>query len=189
MEISLRDAATAMHGMGFGAVLLLGFSGALSILYSASVAGHAWTLKERRAAGFYLIVLAGLAWLAVLVGAYVIYPWYRARPPAGALDLNGYPQRLLMSNPSTTGWHDIGMEWKEHIAWFAPIALTATAYVFICYGSRLGQFRGLRNAVIALVGLAFISAGVAGAFGAMLNKFAPVRGGPQIVIVKAHQHD
>jgi len=63
----------------------------------------------------------------------VIYPWYRAVPPAGAA-LAGYPQRLLMSNPATSGWHDIGMEWKEHIAWLAPISLTACAYVFWRYG-------------------------------------------------------
>jgi len=36
--------------------------------------------------------------------------------------------------------------------------------------------KGLRNVVIGLALLAFVATGVAGFFGAMLNKFAPVRG-------------
>ena len=35
-------------------------------------------------------VMAVLAWLAVLTGAYIIYPWYRAVPPAGTADLAGF---------------------------------------------------------------------------------------------------
>jgi hypothetical protein len=189
MEITVRDAVTVMHGMGFGAVLLLSFSGAFFAIYSSSVAGHPWTKRDRALAGYYLIGMALLAWVAVIVGAYVVYPWYRATPPAGTIDLTGYPKRLLTASASTSGWHDIGMEWKEHFAWFAPIALTAVAYVFIRYGDRLASFRGLRNAVIALLALAFAATSVAGFFGAMLNKYAPVRGGPEITIMKGEGHD
>jgi len=28
-----------------------------------------------------------LAWLTVLTGTYIIYPWYRATPPKGTVDL------------------------------------------------------------------------------------------------------
>lgn len=38
-----------------------------------------------------------------------------------------FPQRLLMSSPATIGWHSLGMEWKEHVAWFAPISITNLA--------------------------------------------------------------
>ncbi len=51
-----------------------------------------------------------LAWATVITGAYIVYPWYRATPPPDALSLTGYPQRLLLSSPSTIAWHSIGME-------------------------------------------------------------------------------
>jgi hypothetical protein len=178
-----------LHGMGFGAFLLLGFSGALVFLYSSSVAGHQWGIRERRYANAYLIVMALLAWAAVLAGTYLVYPWYRAIAPAGTSDLSGYPQRLLMANPTMIGWHSLGMEWKEHIAWFSPITLTAVAFIFIRYGSQLANFRSLRNTVLALAVLALVSTAVAAGFGAMLNKYAPVRGGAEIILMKDTNHE
>lgn len=189
MEISVRDAITVMHGMGFGAVLLLAFSGAFVALYSSSMAGHAWNERERNFASWYLIAMAVLAWAAVLAGAYLVYPWYRAIAPAGTADLSDYPQRLLMANPMTIGWHSLGMEWKEHIAWFAPMTLTTVAFVFVKYGRQLANFRGLRNAVLALAVVALLSTAVAAGFGAMLNKYAPVRGGGEIILMKGSDHD
>jgi hypothetical protein len=190
MEISLRDAVTVVHGMIFGALLLLMFTGAAAGLYVSSASSNHWTpgARQRRFYSIYLAVMALLAWLAVLVGAYAVYPWYRAHAPAGLTDLSGYPQRLLMSRPSTTGWHDIGMEWKEHIAWFAPISLTAVAYLVARYGRHLHAMQSLRRAVVALLALAFFSAAVAGFFGAMLNKYAPVRGGARIVLMHGERH-
>jgi hypothetical protein len=189
MEITARDAVTVLHGMGFGALLLLGFSGALVCLYSSSVAGHQWGAQERRYANAYLIVMALLAWAAVLAGTYLVYPWYRAIAPAGTSDLSAYPQRLLMANPTMIGWHSLGMEWKEHIAWFSPITLTAVAFIFIRYGAQLANFRSLRNTVLALAILALVSTAVAAGFGAMLNKYAPVRGGDEIILMKGETHE
>jgi hypothetical protein len=181
MEITVRSLWTLIHGMGFGALYLLASSGALVELYrfttssesatSASTRGHEDFLKA------YLITMVVLAWTAVLTGAYVVYPWYRAAPPAAAVDLSIFPQRLLMSSPSTIGWHSIGMEWKEHVAWFAPISITMVASVFIRYGSDLRNHRQLRAAVLCFALASFVAAGVAGFFGAMINKYAPVQGG------------
>ncbi len=81
--------------------------------------------------------MAVLAWLTVLTGAYIIYPWYRATPPAGIANLAAFPQRLLMSSPSTSAWHSIGMEWKEHVAWLVPISITMAAAVFSRHGRNL----------------------------------------------------
>ena len=185
MEISLRDLLTVLHGMGFGAILLLGFPVVIVELTRMS-APSGPAMPSRREHNLLLLCLAAMAivgWITVFMGAYVIYPWYRAVPPAGIADLAGYPQRLLMSSPSTSGWHDLGMEWKEHVAWLAPIALTMVTYVFAKYGPALSRQRGIRTAVLTFSIVAFIAAGVAGAFGAFLNKYAPVRGGSTIQIM------
>lgn len=190
MEITVRDAVTVMHGMFFGALLLLSFSGAAAGIYATSASTHHWapTAAQRRFLSIYLAVMALLAWITVFLGAYAVYPWYRALPPAGAVDLAGYPQHLLMSNAATSGWHDIGMEWKEHLAWFAPISLTALAFIFARYGTHLRALTALRNAVFGLLALAFVATCTAGFFGAMLNKNAPVRGGANIMLLQGHSH-
>jgi hypothetical protein len=72
------------------------------------------------------------------------------------------------------------MEWKEHVAWFAPISITMAAYVFIRYGREVASHRQLRAAVLGFVAASFVAAGIAGFFGAMINKFAPVQGGTAI---------
>ena len=186
MELSFRDLVTVLHGMGFGALFMLAFSGAIGVIYATAVGGAKWPSSawHNRMFRFYLISMAALAWLTVLSGSYIVYPWYRANPPAGATDLSAYPQRLLLSSPLTAGWHDYGMEWKEHIAWFTPIAMTMVAYVFIKYGPQLARHRQMRNAVLGFTAAAFLATGVAGAFGAFLNKYAPVRGGAEIVLLR-----
>lgn len=186
MEITVRDLMTVVHGMVFGALFMLAFSGAIGIIYATVVAGTRWepAPRDTRMFRFYLISMAVLAWLTVITGSYIVYPWYRAVPPAGITDLAGFPQRLLLSSPSTAGWHDFGMEWKEHIAWFTPIAMTMVVYVFIKYGPGIALFRDMRRAILGFVLVAFIATGVAGAMGAFLNKYAPVRGGGQIVIMQ-----
>src|SRR5690348_9415662 len=179
MEISTRDLWTVLHGMGFGALFMLAFSGALAELYRLSAPSAAAQVSEReqRLLKLYLVTMVALAWLTVLSGAYIVYPWYRAVPPAGATDLADYPRRLLLSSGKTSEWHNIGMEWKEHVAWLAPIAITMVAYVTGKYGRKIFQHRNMRTAVLAFAVVAFFATGVAGAFGAFLNKYAPVRGG------------
>jgi hypothetical protein len=186
MELSFRDLVTVVHGMGFGALFMLAFSGAIGVIYATAVGGAQWpsSIRHNRMFRFYLISMAALAWLTVLSGSYIVYPWYRANPPAGMTDLSAYPQRLLLSSPLTAGWHDYGMEWKEHIAWFTPIAMTMVAYVFIKYGPQLALHRHMRNAVLGFTAAAFLATGVAGAFGAFLNKYAPVGGGAEIVLLR-----
>jgi hypothetical protein len=190
MEITVRDAVTVVHGMFFGALLLVTVSAAAMGLYAVSTPQSHWTPgpAQHRWLSAYLALVALLAWITVLLGAYAVYPWYRAHAPSGVTDLSGYPQHLLMSSPSTTAWHDIGMEWKEHVAWFAPISLTVVAFVFARYGHHLYALQSLRRAVFSLISLAFLSACVAGFFGAMLNKYAPVRGGSTMVLMHAQAH-
>ena len=86
-----------------------------------------------------------------------------------------YPRYFLLSRPETAEWHKFGMEWKEHVAWLAPILATAVAYVVVTYGPRLAQDRKIRQALIVLFVLAFVAAGAAGMFGAFINKVAATR--------------
>jgi len=189
MEITVRGLWTMVHGMGFGALYLMACSGALVELYRrySSPLGPEIKIEDERFMRFYLTAMAVLAWLTVLTGAYIIYPWYRAVPPPGTANLVLFPQRLLMSNPSTSAWHSIGMEWKEHVAWIAPISITMAASVVLQYGRNLKNHPQLRAAVLVFVWTSLLAAGVAGFFGAMINKNAPVEGGPVIQIVQGEQ--
>ena len=182
MEITERALWTLLHGMGFGTLYLLACSGALVGLYQFTFSSSppAFTAGRERFLRIYLMAMVALAWASVLIGTYLIYPWYRATPPPGAADLAMFPQRLLMSSPATSGWHSLGMEWKEHIAWFVPISVTMVAFVFVRYGRDLGNHRQLRAAVLVFLAVSFAAAGVAGFFGAMINKYAPVQGGNTI---------
>ncbi|MCK4450766.1 MAG: hypothetical protein KAX26_09260, partial [Anaerolineae bacterium] len=120
------------------------------------------------------LVMAGLTWLAVLSGTYISYPWYRATPPEGVTDLTSYPRSYLKADPDLAFWHTFGMEWKEHIAWFAPLLATAVAFVVWRYGEHLARDNRLRWALIFLFVLAFAAAGIAGLLGALVTKAAPV---------------
>src|SRR3984885_470705 len=119
MEITARALWTLIHGLGFGALYLLACSGVLVELYrfTTSSTQPESTPGQVRFLKIYLLTMVALAWAAVLTGAYVIYPWYRAVPPPGTTDLAMFPQRLLMSSSTTSSWHSLGMEWKEHVAW------------------------------------------------------------------------
>ena len=71
-------------------------------------------------------------------------------------------------------WHTFGMEWKEHIAWFAPMLATVVAYVAWKYGARLAEDDQLRRMMIVIFILAFATAAIAGLLGALITKVAPV---------------
>jgi len=186
MEITTRSFWTLIHGMGFGALYLLACSGALVELYRRySPQNLASPVQsDETFLRIYLVAMAALAWLAVLTGAYIVYPWYRAAPPPGTTNLAAFPQRLLMASPTTSGWHSIGMEWKEHVAWIVPIAITMAAAVVLQYGRNLKNHPQLRSAVLVFVWISLFAAGIAGFFGAMISKNAPVEGGPVIHIVQ-----
>jgi hypothetical protein len=189
MEITSRALWTMIHGMLFGALYLLACSGAIVEIrrYFRPAAATPTMTAIPGSANFlrvYLVVMSVLAWLAVFTGAYVVYPWYRATPPPGTTDLAAYPQHLLIASPATSAWHSIGMEWKEHVAWIAAISITMAAASAIRYGTSLSRHRDLRNTMLSCVLISFLAAAIAGFFGAMLNKAAPVQGGNTIHIAQ-----
>jgi hypothetical protein len=183
MQLTARELATAIHGMLFGGLFLMTCFGVLTFLYRTRVARSAEVSEAtHRWDRAYLIVMVLLGWGAVLSGTYLIYPSYRAAAPSGVTNLALYPQRLLLSGPDTAGWHELGMEWKEHVAWMAPILMTMAAWVLIRYKAAVDEHRSLRALVTAFVAAALLAAGIAGIFGAFLNKKAPVGGGRVITL-------
>jgi hypothetical protein len=186
MVITVRAIWTLVHGMGFGGLYLLACSGAIMELWRryAPEAGAPVSTRDETFFRIYLTAMTVLAWLTVFTGAYIVYPWYRAIPPAGTVDLAGYPQRLLMSSPTTIGWHSIGMEWKEYVAWLAPISMTMVAAVFMRYKCEIKNHPLLHNAVLSFAVVSFLAAGIAGFFGAEIDANAPVRGGSTIHLMQ-----
>lgn len=186
MQISVRAFFTELHGLLFGGFFLLAIFGLLvELIRSRYSQEHSEiTQRGRPLAALYLWGAVVLGWAAVFAGAYIVYPWYRAVPPAGTASLAAFPQSLLLSSSTTAGWHRLGMEWKEHIAWFAPIVMTALAYLFTSQRAVIRAHRQVRNAVLTFALVTFASAGLAAFFGAMINKVAPVRGGSEIHLLK-----
>lgn len=184
MEITSRSLWTIVHGMGFGALYLLACSGLIVEFRRYMLCDPSAPVADSRFLKWYLLLMSLLAWLTVISGTYFVYPWYRAIPPAGTTDLSAYPQKLLLSHASTAGWHSTGMEWKEHVAWLVPITITMATGVVARYGRDLRHHPRLRSAVFGAVLLSLVSAGLAGFWGAMINKYAPISGGSSVVLVK-----
>ena len=99
-------------------------------------------------------------------GSYIVYPWYREEPDGPRFD--------LLADPDKADWHSFGMEWKEHVAWIAPLLATAVAVTVTYYGTSLIRHQGVRNGLMVFFTLAFVIAGIAGALGAFITKVAPV---------------
>lgn len=175
MWLTVREFWTLMHGMGLGVMFLLAFAGGLAGLWSlrpawVTVAGMQERVRRLRAGTW---IMALVAWLTVLTGTYIVHPWYRAMPPAGA-DVVHFPRSYLLANPHLAAWHTFGMEWKEHVAWLAPMLATSVAYVVVRYGTRLASQEQIRLALMVLFTLAFLTAGVGGFFGALITKVIPI---------------
>jgi len=170
VHLTNRETWTLIHGMIIGTAFLLAFSGGLAGLYSlrpeyVTPAGIAERLRRLRI-GFWGMAVA--AWATVITGTWIVYPWYREKTPTSA-------KSILLSSPSTEDWHTFGMEWKEHVAWIAPMLATAAAFLVSYYGPRLARDRSLRQIVLVLFVGAFATAAAAGIFGALITKAAPVR--------------
>jgi hypothetical protein len=65
------------------------------------------------------------------------------------------------------------MEWKEHVAFLAPIAATVVAFAVSYYGPTLAKKIGERRAVMIFFIVSFAAAAAAGLFGALITKAAP----------------
>jgi len=169
MNLTDREFWTLVHGMIFGALFLLGFAGGLEGLYGLrSQLLTAQGVRDRLIrVRIGVVTMAVAAWGTVLTGTWIVYPWYREKGPTS-------PRSLLLADPATEEWHHFGMEWKEHVAWIAPILATIVAFIVIYYGTQLVRHERVRKTALTLFVLAFLFAAVAGLFGALITKAAPV---------------
>ena len=169
MSLTDRELWTLIHGMLLGALFLLGFAGGLEGLYSLrpQLLRPEGIRDRARRLKIGVVVMALAAWGTVLTGTWIVYPWYRE-------DIPESPRSTLLADPATAEWHHFGMEWKEHVAWVSPILATVVAFIVIYYGTSLIRHDRVRRTTILLFVLAFVFAAIAGLFGALITKAAPL---------------
>lgn len=177
MLFSDRSIWTMVHGIVLGGAALMGLSAALFSLYAAPTSEGSSAASRR-----YSQALAGLTgftavmlWLTVLIGTYVVFPPYRATPPAGVTDLSPFPRALIGANPQTAWLHTFAMESKEHAPWIAGMLTTAVAFVSLRYRSTLLRDGPLRNMAIALLAISFALVSFVSLMGIFVNKVAPLQ--------------
>ncbi len=170
MSLSEREFWTVIHGLILGTLFLLAFAGGLASLWSfrPALVTPAGVTERLRRLKIGVWGMAIVAWATVVTGSYIVYPWYRDKAATSA-------RSQLLADESTKLWHQFGMEWKEHIAWVAPMLATAVAFLVTYYGARLVREERMRRLALVLFTTAFFAAGVAGLFGAFINKAAPIR--------------
>jgi hypothetical protein len=120
------------------------------------------------------VFIAVLLWLAVLTGTYIIFPPYRATPPAGVTDLAAYPRSLVLASPETAWLHAFAMECKEHVPWIAAMLATAVAFTATRYRTRLLNDATLRSLAVTLLAVCFVLVAFAALMGTFVNKVAPL---------------
>jgi len=186
MSISDREFWTLVHGMGFGALYLLAFAGGVAGLYSLSAKLITPEGVRERVARLRwgAVIMAVLVWMTVIVGTYVVYPWYRHDPTkdaGNAVDvkvqtdaLREFPKFWLLASEQTAEWHNFGMEFKEHVAWLAPLLATVVAFGIFRYNGELANYPSARRMLLILFIISFVLAGIAGLLGALITKAAPV---------------
>jgi hypothetical protein len=169
MDLSNREFWALVHGLFLGGAFLLAFTGGLAGFFSLrpGLLTPEGVRERVRRLELGTIVMAVLTWLTVIIGTWVVYPWYREDTPDS-------PRTLLLDNPDTADWHEFAMEWKEHIAWISPLLATAAAFIVVYYRDDLIRNTLARRIALGLFIGAFACAAVAGILGALITKKAPV---------------
>jgi len=116
--------------------------------------------------------MAMIAWLASVIGTWLVYPGYRADAPPGA-DLALYPRQYLLRTPNLRFWETFAMEWSVHVGWITPFLATAVAFVALRYRKRLVADFQVRKMLTNLFVIAFAASIIAFVLGALVNVAAP----------------
>jgi hypothetical protein len=164
--LTLRQLSFFLH-LGLGVALVHAYAGGLATLLRPATGRLSRIIRTTSTVG-----LAAVAWTTAIVGTWLVYPGYRAKPPPGA-DLIDYPQAVLLAQEKTAIWHDFGMEWKEHIGWLVPILATAVAYLVVRHRDLLERDGRLRHLAAGLFLASLGASVVAAGLGAVINAVAP----------------
>lgn len=169
MIFNTHELWTVLHGLIFGSLYLLAFAGGAAGLWSLrpGLLTEAGVTERLRRLKIGVRIMAATCWLTVISGTYIVYVWYREKTPDSA-------RSKLLADPAKAIWHTFGMEWKEHVAWLAPILSTTVAFLVVWYGRELLERQEIRKAAFWLFAMAFAAAAVAGLLGAFINKVAPI---------------
>lgn len=169
MDLTTREFWALVHGIALGGLYLLAFAGGLAGFYSLrpELVTTAGVAERMRRLSIGTALMAALTWATVIVGTWVVYPWYREDTPDS-------PRSQLLADPGTKDWHEFAMEWKEHIAWISPMLATAAAFMVFYYRRDLIRNERARRIAMGLFVAAFATAVVAGLLGALITKKAPV---------------
>ncbi len=156
--------------MVIGGPFLLAFSGSLVLLLGLraehlTVEGIRGRVTQLRLG---TTVMAVMAWAIVLIGTWVLLPWYGEDTPDS-------PRSILLSKSSTRQWHELADVWKTHVAYMAPILATAAAALVGYYGRALAHDRTARNLVLSLLLGAFAVSSFAALIGSLVTRAAPLR--------------
>jgi hypothetical protein len=170
MDLTYREIWALIHGLMIGGPFLLAFAAALVALAGLRVDyltadGIHDRVKQLRIGTW---VMAAMAWTIVLIGVWVLLPWYSDATPDS-------PRSRLLADPSTRQWHEFADVWKTHVAFMSPILATAAAALVAHYGPDLARDRTVRNIVLALLLAAFAVASLAALIGSLVTRAAPLR--------------
>jgi hypothetical protein len=168
MNLTMMGWWTVLHGFVLGLVFLVAFGGGVMKL---GTLGHTWTPPELagvlRRLKIYVWIVAVSTWLMVITGTYISYVPYRAPGPAS-------PKSKVLAAVDTAWLHTFAMEWKEHIAWAAPLLATAVVVIVTCYGASLATRNDLRRAAMVFLVLSFVSSVVGSVLGFLIYKAVPI---------------
>jgi hypothetical protein len=172
-----RSIWTMIHGIVLGGGALMGLAAALFYLHAArsfdSVSPSA--PNASRAFAALTVTTAAMLWLTVLAGTYIVFPPYRATPPAGATDFSQFPRSLIQASADTAWLHSFAMESKEQMPWIASMLATAVAFVAGRHRSRVLHDASLRNMAVIFLAVCFAIVSFVSLMGVFVNKVAPLQ--------------
>lgn len=170
MDLTYRETWALVHGLLIGGPFLLGFAAAVVALVGLradylTAVGIQDRVRQLRIG---TSVMAAMAWTIVLIGIWVLLPWYGEDTPDS-------PRSRLIADPDTRQWHEFADVWKTHVAFVAPILATTAAALVGYYGPDLARNRTVRNVVLAVILAAFAVASLAAVIGSLVTRAAPLR--------------